>query len=150
MLACLASVVLLGKDALARSYAWGEVTATFSAVDVEFAYHGVTVALRTLHLLAGPVGRWMSGEELDCQVCKLVMQARRLAVPKALSRWSSVAALSDLNWLTFHFRGACCSSCNRFIFIIKLQLLSYFFRVTPYCGRIAVVTFDQKWLPEKS
>ena len=59
VLACLASVVLLLEDTLTRSYARREVTATLITVDVELAYHRVTITLRTLHLLTGPVRRRM-------------------------------------------------------------------------------------------
>ena len=65
VLACLAGVVLLGKDTLARGYARREVTAAFVTVDVELGDHCVAVTLRALHLLAGPVGGRVSGEQLD-------------------------------------------------------------------------------------
>ena len=55
VLASLASVVLLLQDALARSDARREVTATLATVYVKLSDHGVAVALRTLHLLAGLV-----------------------------------------------------------------------------------------------
>ena len=68
MLASLASVVLLGKDALTRGYACREVTAAFATIDVELSDHCATVTLRALHCLAGPVGGWMPREQLDRQV----------------------------------------------------------------------------------
>ena len=68
MLAGLTSVVFLGKDALTRRYARGEMTSTLVTVYVELAYHSVAVTLRTLHLLIGPISGWMPREKLDRQV----------------------------------------------------------------------------------
>ena len=44
------------------------MTAALIAIDVKFAYHSVTIALWTLHLLIRSVCRRMSGEKLNREV----------------------------------------------------------------------------------
>lgn len=84
MLARLASVVLLGKDTLARGDARREVTATLTAtrltksskyavrvsrmVHLQLSDEGLAVRFGALELLFLAVCRWMATKELECKV----------------------------------------------------------------------------------
>ena len=65
MLASLARVVVLGKDTLARGYAWREVAVTLTATSVVLRDNGLAVRLRACQLLSRPVLWRMSGEKLE-------------------------------------------------------------------------------------
>ena len=68
MLANLASIVLLGKDALARSYAAREVTAALAARDIILGDERLAVRFWTLELSFLRVGWRMPAEQLESQV----------------------------------------------------------------------------------
>ena len=68
VLASLASVVLLGKDALARGYAAREVTAALAARDIILGDERLAARLWTLELSLLRVGRRMPAEQLESQV----------------------------------------------------------------------------------
>ena len=72
MLADLASVVLLGEDALARGNAAAEVTTALSARDIVLGDEGVAAGLGTLVFRLLWISRRVPAKQLECQVLVLI------------------------------------------------------------------------------
>ena len=73
MLAHFASVVLLGKDTLATSYAWRKVTAALSAVDIILGDQRLAARLWTLELSLLVVSGRVAAEKLERQILVLLV-----------------------------------------------------------------------------